>query len=161
LRHLYLVSSPASASIAEIDTAQDLKICIARYLDRNWANYVPVYAYQFNDRNAPSYFKPVSYPMRAYHTAELQYLFPLFHGGAGAPHPLNAAQQTLSDQMVDYWTSFATNGAPTALIAAAWPPYSAMSDDVQYLDSSAITTASSYGADHHCDLWKSIATGGK
>jgi para-nitrobenzyl esterase len=153
----YPLASYASPSLAEIDAAQDLKICTARYLDRSWAKYVPVYAYQFNDRTAPSYFHPVSYPMRAYHTAELQYLFPLFHGGQGTPHALDAAQERLSDRMVDYWTSFARSGAPTSNASASvWPRYSPAPDDVQILDLPAIATAQDYGNAHHCALWDPI-----
>jgi carboxylesterase type B len=66
---------------------QGSKACTVRLLNREWAKYVPVYAYEFRDRTAPSYLPTVSYPMGAYHTAELLYLFPLFHGGLGTPHP--------------------------------------------------------------------------
>jgi para-nitrobenzyl esterase len=158
LRRLYPLSSYPSPSLAEIAVAQDEKICTARYLDRTWAHYVPVYAYQFDERRAPSYFTAPSYPMRAYHTAELQYLFPLFHGGQGRPHPLDAAQQALSDQMVGYWTSFAANGTPTSP-AAAWPRYAPAADDVQHLDATAIASTPAYGAASHCDLWDAIETG--
>jgi para-nitrobenzyl esterase len=157
----YPMASYASPSLAEIGVSQDLKVCTARYLDRTWAKYVPVYAYQFNDRTAPSYFQQVSYPMRAYHTAELQYLFPLFHGGQGTPHALNAAQEQLSNHMVDYWTSFAGGGVPTApgTPASAWPRYSTTPDDVQYFDLPTIRTADAYGDAHHCGLWDPIITG--
>ena len=92
----YPLANYPNPSLAEIAMAQAMKSCVARLLDRAWAKYVPVYGYQFDDRTAPSYFPDLSYPMRAYHTAELQYLFPLFHGGQGTPHPLNDAQQRLS-----------------------------------------------------------------
>src|SRR6202012_1395724 len=82
----YPLSAYASPSLAEIAAAEGYKVCMARTLDRMWSRYVPVYAYQFDDRSAPSYFGKVSYPMGAYHTAELQFLFPLFHGGQGQPH---------------------------------------------------------------------------
>ncbi|MDQ7978827.1 carboxylesterase family protein [Paraburkholderia sp. SARCC-3016] len=155
LRDAYPLASDASPSEAGIVAAQDLKICIARYLDRNLANYVPVYGYQFDDRRAPSYFGPVSYAMRAYHTAELQYLFPHFHGGAGTPHPLDAAQQALAQRMVANWTSFAASGTP----AAAWPRYSAANDSVERLDTHAPSVTAAYGAGHHCDLWEPVALG--
>jgi para-nitrobenzyl esterase len=160
LRSRYPLANYESPSLAEIALEQDLKVCTARYLDRNWARFVPVFAYQFNDRTAPSYFKPVSFPMRAYHTAELQYLFPLFHGGQGMPHPLDAAQQKLSDQMVAYWTRFAHDGAPSpaqaGVTTAAWPRYSARSDDVQSLDLPAASTLSAYGKASNCGLWDGL-----
>jgi len=153
LRDAYPLASYASPSEAEIAATQDLKICIARYLDRNLANYVPVYGYQFDDRSAPSYFGAVSYPMRAYHTAELQYLFPHFHGGAGTPHPLDAAQQALAQRMVADWTNFAASGTP----AAAWPRYSAANDSVERLDTRAPAVTVAYGAGRHCDVWEPVA----
>jgi para-nitrobenzyl esterase len=155
LHAAYPLASYASPSEAEIAATQDLKICTARYLDRNWANYVPVYAYQFEDRDAPSYFGPVSYPMRAYHTAELQYLFPRFHGGAGTAHPLDAAQQALAQRMVADWTRFAASGAPPA----TWPRYSAASDSIERLDTRAPAVTAAYGIGHHCDLWEPVVLG--
>ncbi len=108
----YPLAGYPSPSLAEIAMAQGAKACTARLLDRAWSKYVPVYAYEFADRTAPSYFPDVSYPMRAYHTSELQYLFPRFRGGQGTSHPLNEAQERLSDLLVDYWTTFARTGTP-------------------------------------------------
>jgi para-nitrobenzyl esterase len=130
--------------------AQGSKACLVRLLNREWAKYVRVYAYEFRDRTAPSYFPAVSYPMRAYHTAELQYLFPLFHGGQGTPHPLNAEQERLSDAMVGYWTAFARNGAPDHPALASWPAYSAERDNVQVLDVSGPRTIDGYGKEYDC-----------
>ena len=103
LLNKYPLASYPNPSLAEIAMAQGQKSCTARFMEQNWSKYVPVYAYEFQERTAPSYFAPVSYPMRAFHTAELQYLFPFFHGGQGTPHPLNTPQERLSDILVDYW----------------------------------------------------------
>lgn len=157
----YPLASYASASFAEIAMAQGAKSCTARLLDRQWVKYVPVYAYEFDDRTAPSYFPDVSYPMRAYHTSELQYLFPLFHGGQGTPHPLNDAQQKLSDAIVDYWTTFARYGSPNHAGAnklPAWPRYAADKDNIQSLNSPAPETVEGYGKANDCALWDGILT---
>jgi para-nitrobenzyl esterase len=61
----YPPANYASPSLAEIAMAQGMKSCVARLLDRQWSKYVPVYAYEFADRTAPSYFPDLSYPMRA------------------------------------------------------------------------------------------------
>jgi para-nitrobenzyl esterase len=155
LTSAYPLAPNASPSETEIAAAQDMKICIARRLDREWSRYVKVYAYQFDDRTAPSYFPPVSYPMRAYHTAELQYLFPQFHGGGGTPHPLDPAQRALSNEMIAYWTSFAATGVPVAS-SATWPDYRSEQDNAQHLDTTGIRSVSAYGAGHHCELWDTI-----
>ena len=154
----YPVAAFGSPSLAEIAMAQGSKACTARLLDMSWAKYVPVYAYQFDDRTAPSYFKPVSYPMRAYHTAELQYLFPLFKGGQGTAQPLNGTQEKLSDIIVDYWTSFARSGDPNGRRSNPphWAAYSAKEDNVQLLDSPAPKPASDYGSANDCALWGKV-----
>jgi para-nitrobenzyl esterase len=150
----YPLTSYASPSEAVIGLFRDFKSCTARFLDQTWSKYTTVFAYQFNDRSAPSYFHSVTYPMGAYHTAELQYLFPLFHGGQGVAKPLNSTQQTLSDELVDYWASFAKSGEPKLSKAAShpWPRYTTNKDNVQLLDTP-ITTATAYGKEHDCELW--------
>jgi para-nitrobenzyl esterase len=155
----YPLANYDSPSLAEIAMAQGAKSCTARQLDRQWAKYVAVYAYEFDDRTAPSYFPDLSYPMRAYHTSELQYLFPLFHGGQGTPHPLNEAQQKLSDDLVDYWTTFARSGNPNPPgkdRLPAWPRYSPATDTIQSLNLPAPKTAGDYGNANDCSLWDQV-----
>jgi para-nitrobenzyl esterase len=152
----YPLASYPSPSLTEIAMAQGAKACTARRLDLHWSKYAPLYAYQFEDRTAPSYFPEVSYPMRAYHTAELQYLFPLFRGGQGTSHPLNAGQQKLSDTMVDYWTTFARTGNPNRDDAPNWLAYTAGKDNVLVLDQPAPKMAYGYGAANDCAMWDKI-----
>jgi para-nitrobenzyl esterase len=155
----YAPANYPNPSLAEIAMAQGFTACTARLLDRAWAQYVPVYAYEFHDQTAPSYFRPVSYPMRAYHTAELQYLFPQFHGGQGTPHPLNQAQERLADLMVDYWTAFARYGTldhSSDRPLPSWPRYSAANDNVVYLDLAGLKNVDGYGKTNDCDLWDTI-----
>jgi para-nitrobenzyl esterase len=155
----YPLADYASPSLAEIAMAQGAKACTARLLDRTWSKFVPVYAYEFADRTTPSYFPDVSYPMRAYHTAELQYLFPRFRGGQGTSHPLSNAQEHLSDLMVDYWTTFARTGAPDQSDSRplpSWPQYSAERDNILVLDLSGPKTEDGYGKASDCALWDGI-----
>ena len=155
----YPLADYPSPSLAEIAMAQGAKACTARLLDRAWSKYVPVYAYEFADRTAPSYFPDVSYPMRAYHTSELQYLFPRFRGGQGTSHPLNEAQERLSDLLVDYWTTFARAGAPDQSEGHAlppWPRYAAEKDNVLVLDLPGVKSEDGYGKANDCALWDGI-----
>ena len=110
----YPISRYGSPSLAEIAAAQDGKRCVVLKLDQLLARFVPVFAYEFADRSAPSYFSQRSYPMNAYHTAELQYLFPLFRGARGTAHALNPSQELLARQMIRWWSAFARGGAPGA-----------------------------------------------
>jgi para-nitrobenzyl esterase len=155
----YPLSAYPSPSLAEIAMAQGSKACTARLLNRNWAKYVPVFSYEFRDQTAPSYFPETSYPMKAYHTAELQFLFPMFRGGQGTAKPLSAAQEKLSDEMVDYWTSFARTGVPRAKpanAATSWPRYSEAKDNVKYLDLAGSKVTDRYGEGYDCALWDGI-----
>ena len=77
-----------------------------------------VYAYEFNDRDAPApeSMRTLPFPVGASHSLELRYLFDV--GGA---EPLDSAQQTLSDQMIDYWSRFVASGSPHAAGQPDWP----------------------------------------
>jgi para-nitrobenzyl esterase len=159
----YPLTSYASPSLAEIAVAQGSKACIARTFDREWSQFVPVYAYLFDDETTPSYFPPVSYPTRAFHTSELEYLFTLFHGGQGTPHPLDAGQQRLSDQMIAYWSAFARTGNPNNPADPRWLPYSAKADDVNVLAETKPHMTYGYGAQRYpnnlrndCTLWDQV-----
>ena len=159
LLNKYPVANYASPSLAEIAMAQAMKSCVARLLDRQWSKYVPVYAYEFDDRTAPSYFPELSYPMGAYHTSELQYLFPLFRGGQGTAHPLNDVQKRLSDQLVDYWATFARYGDPnrdSVKELSAWPRYEAEKDNILVVNSPAVKMTDGYGKANDCLLWDSV-----
>jgi para-nitrobenzyl esterase len=159
----YPLSAYKSPSLAEIAVAQGNKACIARQFDRWWSQYVPVYAYQFDDETAPSYLPPVSYPTLAYHTSEILYLFPLFRGGQGLAHPLNPSQEHLSDQMVAYWTAFARSGNPNNPMDPVWQKYDAAKDDVNALIEPKPHMTSNYGSQTYhdnmkndCALWDPI-----
>ena len=62
--------------------------CPALKLDRWLAAAVPVFAYEFDDAQAPQYTGTPDYRMGASHTSELQHLFPGFRGASGARQPL-------------------------------------------------------------------------
>ncbi len=56
--------------------------CKARHIDQIVGGQVPLYAYEFSDRTAPDYFPPMpGFQSLAYHTSDIQYYFPLWHGG--------------------------------------------------------------------------------
>ena len=90
--------------------------CHALTAEQSLARYVPTYAYEFNDENAPELFlPPVGFPYGAAHASELPYLF----SQTAVAHPvgLSAAQQQLAAAMKQDWTNLAKTGIP----AAGWP----------------------------------------
>src|SRR6266571_2082916 len=124
------------------------------------APWVPVYAYEFTDRNAPYYFPVMSgfIPLAA-HTIDIQFLFPLWHGGPlGIPHPLTRPEEHLSDQLVAAWTNFARTGNPNGVADHPWPRYVADLDNylVQDVPQLSTFTGSEFSANHQCDFWDSV-----
>lgn len=113
------------------------------------AKTAPVYAYEFNDPNAPLP-KIGNYPLKAAHAAELPYLFDLKRLGG-----LPASAQKLSKEMVAYWTSFAIDGDPNVDGAPKWAPFGPGGDTMQALVPQGSTglRTSTFAADHQCDFW--------
>lgn len=66
--------------------------------------------------------------LHAFHASELPYVFGTFRGGTPPLWPKvpdTAEEQSLSDAMIGYWTSFARTGHPQAAHEPAWPMYDA------------------------------------
>ena len=63
--------------------------------------------------------------LHGFHGSEIPYVFGTFDGTPPLwpKIPRTAEEYALSDAMIDYWTSFAKTGRPTARNAAAWPKY--------------------------------------
>jgi len=113
---------------------------------------VPTYAYEFNDENAPlnGGVIPASFPLGAYHSAEIQYLMNI----VGIPAPFTPDQQLLSNAMISYWTRFAAMGDPNSASEPVWSPYSAATDQFQSFVPPAPTVESTFATDHLCTtLW--------
>ncbi|GAB4564758.1 MAG: carboxylesterase family protein [Rhizobacter sp.] len=111
------------------------------------ASGVPVYAYEFNDVDAPMALQPaVSFPFRAYHAAEIQYLFDL-----PSTALLTPTQRTLADQMATHWANFikSRTGNPNSAGSTAWPPYTTGEEVLQFAPtgSSVITN---FSTAHKC-----------
>ena len=92
---------------------------------------LPAYLYYFTHR----YPAQEALHLEAFHASELPYEF----GRIGAPDgwpelwprpPDEARERALSEWVMDYFTSFARDGAPRAAGAAVWQPYS---EDRAYL----------------------------
>ena len=124
----YPLSAYASPQLAwDAVVSDSVDACVARHNNKLLAPQVPFYGYSFDDRTAPSYFpKMPGFLFLAYHTSDIQYLFPLYHGGPAPPsiiHSLNNKQQDLSDQLVAAWTNFAWTGNPNGLGNYPWPRF--------------------------------------
>jgi para-nitrobenzyl esterase len=159
---LYPLSAFPSAQIAWDRIGTDSELCGEQQFDQLLAPQIPVYAYMFTDQTAPFYFPPLpGFVPLAYHTSDIQYSFPLYHGGQGIPHYLNVQQETLSNELVSAWTRFASTGNPDGVGNAPWPTYAAGANKYVFLieDIPILTTQTNaqFSAQHHCDFWNPIA----
>ncbi len=140
----------------------DPLVCEHRNTNRLFASQVPVYAYEFRDRTAPSYFPAMpGFQPLAYHTGDIQYFFPLYHGGPqGVVHRLSRRQENLSDELVAAWTNFARTGNPNGASNSnrPWPLYKdnfILSEDLSVLSSFPDVQ---FSAAHQCNFWDSVLT---
>ncbi|HTF50107.1 MAG TPA: carboxylesterase family protein [Pseudonocardia sp.] len=125
--------------------------CITSEMAQALSAAVPVYEYEFNDTTAPvsASVAGTPFPLGAAHSLELPYLFEL--NGL----PLNAAQQQLSRQMIDYWASFVdtqTPNAPNAPKAPVWPQRQP-SGQVLSLAPGTSSTSNDFDQQHQCAFW--------
>jgi len=162
VKRLYPLSAYESPLLALDAIQSDTTQCTQHNTNVLLSDQTPVFAYQFADRTAPSYFpKMEGYRSLAYHTADIQYLFPGWHGGdQGIPHDLNKKQLKLSDELVAAWTNFAWTGNPNGSGNSPWPRFrnkkhlpGVLEQNIPF--STAITDAD-FVAQHKCQLWDSI-----
>ncbi|MFI6812854.1 carboxylesterase/lipase family protein [Nonomuraea sp. NPDC050328] len=113
--------------------------------NRALAEHVPVYGYEFADRDAPM-FLPIEprFDWGAYHAGDLPYLFPE-PGVRFTPE-----QKRLSERMVGYWTTFARTGTPNGPGLPAWPR---LERGTQSLAPDAIKRID-YAAEHNLAFWR-------
>jgi para-nitrobenzyl esterase len=126
--------------------------CPGRRAAQSLSKFVPTFAYEFNDPNAPQLFVgPASFPYLAYHGSEVQYLFDIPNQTGAAA--LNTDQQTLADTMKRYWTQFAGSGTPNTGATPFWPGYSVTGDTYQSLTPPTPVPTTGFAADHNCAFW--------
>jgi para-nitrobenzyl esterase len=156
LEFLYPFASYPSGGVALGANGTDgIYACPERNSVRLLSTHVPTYAYEFNDENAPFFFQPfATFPLGAYHSAELQYLFNGDFYGLGVA-PLSPPQEQLSETMISYWTTFAANGDPNSAGQPVWSPYSLVTDQFQSLvpPTPMAEPSFSFDADHKCSAF--------
>jgi para-nitrobenzyl esterase len=145
--------------------------------DSDLSKRVPVFAYEFNDPNAPSRAgvpgpgsNGSGFTTASQHAAELQYIF---HYGAD----FTAAQATLATDMKTYWANFVKAGNPNigsfTILAGGgaaqrdrlpfWPHFNAR-DQIQMLTPPGLLTPQgphpfdTFRTEHFCDTWQQLLT---
>jgi para-nitrobenzyl esterase len=119
----------------------------------------PVFAYEFNDPQAPPFIQDPNLPQGAFHAGELAYLF--------RAAPLTPAQLALSDQMIGFWSRFIATGDPNDRGRPVWPRFipagasesdhGARMDLVLSLRPGAVAPTAGFAADHRCAFWQTVS----
>jgi para-nitrobenzyl esterase len=177
----YMTDGAAAApgeAVAAIIT-DSLFACTARTADQLLSRYVPVWAYEFKDTNAPELFNlPTVFPYGATHASELQFIFDpngffpnVDYPVPTDPFPLSPDEQHLSREMVRYWTNFVATldpnysrtGRQPSLAAWGgerygdfWPRYDSTSDNAQALTTPHPHPEFGFGAEHQCGFWEQL-----
>ena len=129
--------------------------CPALAIDQSVSQFVPAFAYEFNDENAPENFlPPVSFPYGAAHASEIQYLMDL--PTAAFPGTLSAQQQQLATIMKGYWANFAKRGFPSSSGTPFWPPFNNATQKMQSLAPPTPQTRTDLATTHNCAFWTAL-----
>jgi para-nitrobenzyl esterase len=147
VRAAYPISAFPSPALAWATVLTDAGwSCTTLEANKALAAKAPTYGFEFADPNAPNAQNIPTvdgFPFGAAHGTEMSYLFP-FPGVQ-----FTAAQQKLSEAMVDAWTRFARDGDP------GWPKFTTDDPYVQSLAPGA-TKRVDLAAEHKCVVWQQI-----
>ena len=126
--------------------------CPAHFASELTSRFVPTFAYEFNDENAPQNFLPFAgFPYGASHASELQYLFDI---RPSIPAPsLNADQQELAGNMVDYWAAFAAHANPNQRSTPVWHAFNVVNQEMQSFIPPTPQNEITFAIDHKCAFW--------
>ena len=155
----YPLSAYKSPGDAWTAVGTDANVCRHPYLDSRVAQFAPLYAYEFSQRDAPWYFPALHFDHGAAHTIDIQFLFDNWHGGPlGIAHKLTPQEQALSRQLVTAWTNFMYTGNPNRNGDAPWPRYTANAKVylAQALPHMSTMTEAQFRTAHKCDFWDTV-----
>ena len=129
-------------------------VCPSLVTDQDLASRMPVYGYEIDDNDIPPYAAAGAGVVAAGAS----------HVGAWFLNPvtpaLDANQQVLQNQEIEYVTTFARTGKPTPTGAPPWPRFNASSPEeisLQPAGDTEVVTAAEVAAQHNCAFWDRIS----
>jgi para-nitrobenzyl esterase len=131
-------------------------VCPALITDRRLSKWMPVFAYEGDNTDAPPSYTTPTQPNGAYHVAEAIFEFPF----GVFKVSLDANQQVLANQVVAEWTTFARTGNPSAAGTPTWPRFTEGSQQVMSLQpggDSQVMSAAQIELDHNCGFWDKVS----
>lgn len=132
--------------------------CPAYAANRVMSAFAPSFEYEMADTDARSIVAPpVSFPYRAGHFSELQYLFDLSAITLPGTPAMTPAQEALGKQMRAYWANFARSGDPGGEGVPQWPPFAGKDGPVQSLNTAATRPTGDFAREHQCAFWETVA----
>jgi para-nitrobenzyl esterase len=152
----YLPNDAPSADEALAQIFTDLVFsCNALDAHVELSEFVPVYAYEFNDPQAPPFGSVVAppndqfgYPTASQHSAELQFLF-------NFATPLTSSELTLASAMQSYWANFVRSLTPNGGSVTQWLSFVHFGAVQQLVPPPGVPGPSfSFDAEHFCPLWE-------
>ncbi|MGP8252218.1 MAG: carboxylesterase/lipase family protein [Terracidiphilus sp.] len=118
---LYPGSTDEEAQRSAIDYGSDSFIAYGtwQWIEAQWrTGGAPVYRYRFDLAATPSKFHAGTY---AFHSDDIEYVFGTLDTRPG--FAVSPDDRKLSDEVMDYWTSFAKTGDPNGGTLPQWPRY--------------------------------------
>jgi para-nitrobenzyl esterase len=126
--------------------------------NRDLSKRVPVFAYEFDDPNAPSAAgvpgpgsNGSGFTTASQHAAELQYIFNF--GSA-----FTAAQAQLATDMKTYWANFVKTGNPNGDEGPPFWPRLADHEQTQLLAPQGPAPFDTFTTEHFCGTWEPLLT---
>ncbi|WP_188963231.1 carboxylesterase/lipase family protein [Deinococcus aquiradiocola] len=128
--------------------------CTALRVNQAVSQYVPVYAFEFNDPQAVTVLKtPVDLPgLGSPHSSSLVYAFQTSIAGLADTARFTPAQRTLSDAFSGAWMAFVKTGNPNGA-GSGWQAFDAARGNVQVFTPTGVQESTGFAADHQCEYW--------
>jgi len=154
----YPASDYKSPTVAWGQIQSDQRACADQTLRDRMANNTRTYAYEFAEKNGPAFTSiwrlNTDYPFGATHVNDLGYLWDYL----GTALPFNTDQVELSNQMISYWSSFATDGSPNTKFTPKWPKHTDGGKLMQFAaPSGQVVSHATIDSQHNCELWNAVA----